>query len=66
MPQGPGTYDPFRHKDRALARRNIVLKAMLENGFIKQKEYDEPAKLCRHHCADTTGAADIRVEARPC
>jgi len=41
LPQGPGTYDPFRHKDRALVRRNIVLKAMLKDEAITQKEYDE-------------------------
>ena len=41
LPQGPGVYDPFRHKDRALTRRNIVLKAMLDNDHITRKEYDD-------------------------
>jgi penicillin-binding protein 1B len=37
--QGPALYDPFRHKDKALARRNIVLKAMLDDEKITEKQY---------------------------
>jgi penicillin-binding protein 1B len=36
-------WDPFRHPDSAKARRNIVLKNMLENKFISEKEYDTAA-----------------------
>ena len=32
--QAPDDRNPFRHPDRAKARRNIVLKNMRENGFI--------------------------------
>lgn len=38
LPQGPAIYDPFRNPDRALARRNIVLKAMRENGKITEPQ----------------------------
>ena len=31
--QAPQTYSPFRHPDRALTRRNVVLDAMVEAGF---------------------------------
>jgi penicillin-binding protein 1B len=31
LAKGPSIYDPFRHPERALARRNLVLKAMREN-----------------------------------
>lgn len=41
LPQGPSIYEPFGHKDRALVRRNIVLKAMYENGAITKKEYED-------------------------
>jgi penicillin-binding protein 1B len=41
LPQGGNLYDPFRHKDKALARRNIVLKAMFEDGSITEKQYTE-------------------------
>jgi penicillin-binding protein 1A len=34
LPQAPSIYDPVRHPDRALARRNEVLRAMLVNRDI--------------------------------
>lgn len=39
--QSPGGRNPFTHPDRALARRNIVLKQMRENDFITEKQYQE-------------------------
>jgi penicillin-binding protein 1B len=43
LPQGPGIYDPFRHPEKAMGRRNIVLRAMRENGYINEHEYQEAA-----------------------
>jgi penicillin-binding protein 1A len=40
LPKGPSNYDPERHTDRALARRNWVLGEMLRNGYISQAEHD--------------------------
>jgi len=37
--QSPGSRNPFTHPDRAQARRNIVLKQMLENEFITESQY---------------------------
>jgi penicillin-binding protein 1B len=37
--QSPGGRNPFSHPDRALARRNIVLKQMRENDFITDRQY---------------------------
>jgi penicillin-binding protein 1A len=34
LPKGPSNYDPVRHPDRALERRNWVLGEMRDNGFI--------------------------------
>ncbi|MDT8342008.1 MAG: PBP1A family penicillin-binding protein [Longimicrobiales bacterium] len=34
----PGTYDPFRNPDRALARRNLVLTAMADQGYLSAEE----------------------------
>ncbi len=34
LAKGPSNYDPFRHPEAALTRRNIVLKAMRENDKI--------------------------------
>ncbi|MHB8471038.1 MAG: transglycosylase domain-containing protein [Gaiellaceae bacterium] len=39
LPQAPSTYDPLTHPDRALARRNDVLRAMLVAGDISADEY---------------------------
>jgi penicillin-binding protein 1A len=40
LPQAPSAYDPLRSPEKALARRNEVLKAMLDNGDINRKQYD--------------------------
>jgi penicillin-binding protein 1A len=40
LPKGPSNYDPFRHTERALQRRNYVLGEMLRNGFINQAQHD--------------------------
>ncbi|WP_419809825.1 penicillin-binding protein 1A [Sphingomonas sp.] len=39
LPKGPSNYDPVRHADRALERRNYVLREMLANGFIGQAQF---------------------------
>lgn len=36
--KGPANYDPVRHKDRAMARRNWVIERMAVNKFITQEE----------------------------
>ena len=37
--QSPNRYNPARHPDRALQRRNLVLQAMLETGSISKTQY---------------------------
>jgi penicillin-binding protein 1A len=34
----PGTYDPFRFPERALARRNLVLRQMARQGYLADEE----------------------------
>ncbi len=41
MVQAPSSRNPFRHPDRALARRNIVLKLMREDGFLTEKQFED-------------------------
>ena len=41
LPKGPSNYDPIRHPQRALDRRNYVLGEMLKNGFIDQAQHDQ-------------------------
>ncbi len=39
MPKAPSIYSPFKNPDKALKRRNLVLKKMLEQGYITEVEY---------------------------
>ncbi|MBB3691593.1 penicillin-binding protein 1A [Sphingomonas sp. BK580] len=38
LPKGPSNYDPFRATDRAMERRNYVLREMVRNGFVTQEQ----------------------------
>jgi len=38
--QNPGLRNPFRNPERAKARRNVVLRAMRENGYITEAELE--------------------------
>ncbi len=39
MLRGASYYNPFRHPDRVLERRNVVLALMRDNGFLNEREY---------------------------
>jgi penicillin-binding protein 1B len=39
MLNNPSIYNPFRHPERALERRNLVLSLMRTNGYINDREY---------------------------
>lgn len=41
MINGPSIFDPYVDPEASLTRRNLVLDAMLKEGFIKQAEYDK-------------------------
>ena len=43
IPKDQMWYSPIRNPDRALNRRQIVLKQMLRYGFIDEKQYDKAA-----------------------
>ena len=38
LPKAPANYDPLRHTDRAIERRDWVLKEMEDNGFIDEAQ----------------------------
>jgi penicillin-binding protein 1B len=44
MIQLPNFYNPYRHEDRALHRRNLVLNLMHENGYLTDMQYVEAVK----------------------
>lgn len=41
MLKGTSIYHPVRRPDRARDRRNVVLRQMVKNGHLSEKEYDE-------------------------
>ncbi|MEL6464429.1 MAG: PBP1A family penicillin-binding protein [Pseudomonadota bacterium] len=40
LPKAPSDYHPVRRADRLMARRNFVLKEMMENGYIDTPTYE--------------------------
>jgi penicillin-binding protein 1B len=42
--RGPSYYDPRRHPQRALERRNLVLKVLVEQGVVEQADADRALK----------------------
>ncbi len=40
LPKAPSTYHPVRRKERAMNRRNFVLREMEENGYITREDYE--------------------------
>ncbi len=41
LPKAPSNYHPVRQKERALWRRNYVLKEMRENGYLSLEDYED-------------------------
>ena len=41
LPASPTRYSPFIHPDEAKARQELVLRSMVESGYINQEEYDQ-------------------------
>src|SRR6185503_7767275 len=39
IPGEPSLYDPVAHPSAALARRNLVLRLMLQQGYLDREEY---------------------------
>src|SRR5690606_29458975 len=44
LPKAPSNYNPFRHRDAALERRNWVVDRMVENGYVTQEDGDKAKK----------------------
>lgn len=58
--QRPSDLSPFRHPDRVLARRNYVLRRMLEEGFVERAAHDaallDPLELAPRRASRELGA----------
>ncbi len=57
--RAPNVINPFRHPDRATARRNIVLGLLLKNGKISRDAYDEA--LSKPVTMQRPGAVPVKV-----
>jgi penicillin-binding protein 1A len=53
LPKAPENYNPFRHEDRAVERRNWVIDRMVENGYIRATD------------GETAKASPLEVTIRP-
>lgn len=66
LPKGPTNYDPFKHHQRALERRNWVIDRMFENGYITQSEAvdakQQPLDIHIHDINNNSFATDYFVE----
>jgi penicillin-binding protein 1A len=64
LPKGPSYYSPINHPDRALKRRNAVIKAMLEDGKITVAEANDAIALplVLHLAHDPNSLAPYFVE----
>lgn len=38
LPKGPNNYNPERHYEKAVGRRNDIISAMVENGYVTKEE----------------------------
>jgi penicillin-binding protein 1A len=44
LPKGPNNYNPFRHRDEAVTRRNYVIDRMVEDSYITADAGDKAKK----------------------
>lgn len=57
LPKAPSVYNPIANRQRAIERRNYVLRRMLELGYIDQHDYETAV-----NAADKAAAQPINVE----
>ncbi|MCC6948755.1 MAG: penicillin-binding protein 1A [Bradyrhizobiaceae bacterium] len=62
LPKAPSNLHPFRHRDRAVERRNWVIDRMVENGYIKRDEGEAAKKAALNVTPRPTGAHIFAAE----
>ncbi len=62
LPKGPNNYNPFRHRDEAIARRNYVIDRMVEDGYITAADGDKAKKEPLNVTVRPTGAHIFAAE----
>jgi penicillin-binding protein 1A len=62
MVASPTAYDPIAHPYAAVARRNVVLRAMLDQRYITQREYAQDSGESLPTQADMTPPAEHSIQ----
>ncbi len=62
LPKGPNNYNPFRHHDEAVARRNYVIGRMAEDHYITEAEAEAAKKAPLTVTTRPTGAHTFSAE----
>jgi penicillin-binding protein 1A len=62
LPKGPNNYNPFRHHDEAVARRNYVIGRMAEDHYITAEQAEEAKKAPLTVTTRPTGARIFSAE----
>ncbi len=62
LPKGPNNYNPFRHRDEAIARRNYVIDRMVEDGFVTAAAGEKAKKEPLDVTVRPTGAHTFSAE----
>jgi len=66
LPKAPNNYNPFRHPERAVERRNWVIDRMVENGYVTAQEGEaakkQPLGVKVHDTSPSSFGADYFVE----
>jgi penicillin-binding protein 1A len=62
LPKGPNNYNPFRHHEEAIARRNYVIERMAEDHYITAQEAEQAKKDPLKVTARPTGARIFAAE----
>ncbi|WP_075182557.1 peptidoglycan glycosyltransferase/peptidoglycan DD-transpeptidase MrcA [Pantoea sp. 1.19] len=65
LPKAPSTFNPLYSMDRALARRNVVLSRMLDQGDITREQYDQARNEpldARYHAPEIAFSAPYLTE----
>ena len=62
LPKGPNNYNPFRHRDEAITRRNYVIDRMVEDGYVAADAGDKAKKEPLSVTVRPTGARIFEAE----
>ncbi|MCI6859458.1 MAG: PBP1A family penicillin-binding protein [Eubacterium sp.] len=65
IPNSPGRYDPYKHKDATMERRDRILQNMYKDGYISKEQYDksvaEKIKVKRKKETETNDYAETYI-----